>query len=121
MRLPIRTRHKAFQPLPWFARALSLLLIAACLLMGVIGVLLPVIPGVLFFFLAVLLCTRVSSRAHRLAHENPWYRRQLDNWHRSQQLPLLPRVKLAVLVAIRSLVDLLIAGGKILVGRRRMP
>lgn len=118
MSLPMRTRQKVFRPLPWLIRALSLMLIAACLVMGVIGVLLPVIPGVLFFFIAVLLCTRVSSRAFHLAHQNPWYRRQLDNWHRSNQLPVLTRVKLATLVAIRSLIDAVIGLGRMLAKRR---
>lgn len=121
MSLPSRTRYKTFQPLPLIVKAFSLILIAACLILGVIGVLLPVIPGVLFFFIAALLCTRVSSRAFHYAHRNAWYRRQLDSWHRSNQLPVFSRVKLATLVAIRSVVDVIIGAGKILGGKRRTP
>lgn len=121
MPLPNRSRHTSFQPLPWLGKALVLLLILVCLILGIIGVLLPVIPGVLFFFLAALLCTRVSRRAFHYAHQNGWYRRQLNSWHRSNQLPVLSRAKLAMLVAIRSLVDVVIGLGRLLAKRRKTP
>lgn len=115
------TRQKAYRPLPWMIKVLSLLLITICLILGVIGVLLPVIPGVLFFFIAALLCTRVSQRAHRYAHDNAWYRRQLDSWHRSSQLPMLARLKLAILLAIRSVADAVVGLSKMLARWRNTP
>lgn len=119
MHLP--TRYRDFRPLPWIAKVVSLLLIAVCLIMGVVGVLLPIIPGVLFFFIAALLCTRVSQRAYHYAHANAWYRRHLDSWHRSNRLPVLSRLKIAGLLAIRSVADAIVSLGKMLARWRQRP
>ena len=77
MHLP--TPH--FRPLPLYARVIALVLIAGFILVGILGLILPIIPGVLFLFLAALLLTRVSRRASTYAHNQPWFRKQIGRAH----------------------------------------
>ncbi|HLT62984.1 MAG TPA: DUF454 family protein [Pseudohongiella sp.] len=92
----------AFRPLslPW--KIVALVFIAAFLVIGVAGLILPIIPGVLFLFLAALLATRVSSRVARYAHNHPWFRQHLHHWHASGKLSMSERAKLALLLTARS-------------------
>ncbi len=94
----------AFTPMPLVWKILSLVLIAAFLVIGVAGLILPVIPGVLFLFLAALLATRVSRRAARFAHQQPWFHHHLRQWQASGHLSIGERVKLAALITIRTCV-----------------
>ena len=81
-----------------------LLLVGLLTLIGLVGLILPIIPGVLFLFLAALLLAKVSSRFDALLHKNEnmrtWHRR----WDTSNALPLLQRVKLSLLLVARSVV-----------------
>tara|TARA_B100000315_G_scaffold251279_1_gene285784 strand:- start:3067 stop:3339 length:273 start_codon:yes stop_codon:yes gene_type:complete len=65
-----------------------------CLLLAVIGFLIPVLPGFLFLIFAVVCFSAVSSRFARFLERHPaataWRRR----WHRGTHLPLRQRIKL---------------------------
>lgn len=93
-----------FRPLPLFYKIVSIVLIAGFLLIGLLGLVLPIIPGVLFLFLAVLLLTRVSRRAATYAHSQPWFHRNMHRWQASSGLSAGQRTKLALLLSIRTLV-----------------
>ena len=110
MQLPAQS----FRPMPWFARLLAMVAIVAFLVIGVLGLVLPVIPGVLFLFLAALLATRVSRRASDLAHRQPWFREQLRAWQSSDGLSTGHRLKLSFLVALRTLVSGIAKGARFL-------
>lgn len=101
MHLP--TPH--FSPLPLYAKVIALVVIAAFVLIGIIGLILPIIPGVLFLFLAALLLTRVSRRASAYAHNHPWFRRQLQSWRASAGLSWGQRARLSFWVAARTIVQ----------------
>lgn len=92
----------AFRPMPLVWKMISLVLIAAFLLIGLAGLILPVIPGVLFLFLAALLATRVSRRAAHFAHQQPWFHQHLHQWQASGHLAMSERVKLAFLLTLRT-------------------
>lgn len=93
-------------------------MIVACLIVGVLGLILPVIPGVLFLFLAALLLTRVSRRAFNLAHRQPWFREQLRTWQMSGGLSTGQRLRLSLLLTIRALADGITVGLRFI--RRRL-
>ena len=80
-------------------------MIVACLIVGVLGLILPVIPGVLFLFLAALLLTRVSRRAFNIAHRQPWFREQLRAWQLSGGMSVGQRLHLSLLLTLRALAD----------------
>lgn len=98
MRLPAHP----FRPMPLYARVIALVLIAGFLLLGLIGLILPIIPGLLFLFLAVLLLTRVSRRASNYAHSHPWFRRHLQWWRASHALSWPQRARLSLLLGARA-------------------
>ena len=93
-------------------------MIVACLIVGVLGLILPIIPGVLFLFLAALLLTRVSRRAFNVAHRQPWFREQLRTWQLSGGMSVGQRLRLSLLLTLRALVDGTIASLRFL--RRRL-
>tara|TARA_R100001039_G_C1847592_1_gene107692 strand:+ start:421 stop:771 length:351 start_codon:yes stop_codon:yes gene_type:complete len=94
-----------FSPLPLYAKVIALVVIAGFVLIGIIGLVLPIIPGVLFLFLAALLLTRVSRRASVYAHNHPWFRKQLQSWRASAGLSWGQRARLSFWVAAKALVQ----------------
>jgi len=79
--------------------------IGICLILGVIGLILPVIPGILFLFIGAVLLSKLSPRFAGLLKQNTWAQkwqrragsfRQMNNGH---------RLKLSFLMAAKSLVD----------------
>lgn len=101
MHLP--TPH--FSPLPLYAKVIALVVIVGFIFIGIIGLILPVIPGVLFLFLAALLLTRVSRRASAYAHNQPWFRKHLQSWRASAGLSWGQRARLSFWVAARAVVQ----------------
>lgn len=106
MRLPAYP----FRPMSLYARLIALVLIAGFLLLGLIGLILPIIPGLLFLFLAALLLTRVSRRASDYAHSQPWFRRHLQWWRSSHALSWPQRVHLSLLLGARAALNGIRAG-----------
>jgi len=70
------------------------MVIAGLLLLGLIGLVLPIIPGLLFLFLAVLLLTRISTRFNALASGQWWFRHLRRRWHKLNLRKVSDRVKL---------------------------
>lgn len=74
-------------------------------LIGLAGLILPIIPGILFLFLAALLLAKVSSRFDALLHKNGHMRNWRRHWNTSNSLPLSQRVKLSFLLVAKAIVD----------------
>lgn len=89
----------------WFTKTLVVIGAGVCLVLGVVGIILPVIPGLLFLALAAILIARVSRRAANYLDEHPGWRRQQRLWERSQHLAFHERVQLASLLTVRYVVD----------------
>lgn len=96
------------------ARPLSLpyklLLGAAAMILavaGVVGLLIPVLPGLLFLAGAAgclcLASRRCNAYLQRLLQRYPRHRETLGRWRAGSGLPLGQRVKLAGLLAARSI------------------
>lgn len=101
MHLP--TPH--FRPLPLYARVIALIVMLGFIALGLIGLILPVIPGVLFLFLAVLLATRLSRRVSQAAHANPWFRQHMHTWQTSAKLPLGRKLALSALLVVKGMLN----------------
>lgn len=82
-----------------------LVLVGLLTLVGLAGLILPIIPGILFLFLAALLLAKVSSRFESLLHRNANMRAWRRRWNTSNSLPLLQRVKLSFLLVARAVVN----------------
>lgn len=110
MHLP--TPH--FRPLPLYIKVITLVLIAVFVLIGLAGLILPIIPGVLFLFLAVLLATRVSRRVSAAAHRQPWFREHLYTWRASGGLSTTHKMKLSMLLAAKAVITGISAGYRLI-------
>ena len=63
--------------------------------LGLIGLLIPVLPGVLFLVLAVLCFSATSPRLQARMERHPAWRGWRLRWRQSRGLPVLRRLQLA--------------------------
>jgi uncharacterized membrane protein YbaN (DUF454 family) len=69
---------------------------------GVVGLLIPVIPGILFLLLAAACISLASDRVHQKFSSHPDYRRWRQRWDASAGLSPFNRAKLAFWLTIDS-------------------
>jgi len=91
--------------LPFFIKALLIFVVGLFVIIGLIGLILPIIPGILFLALAALLMSKVSSRfAFFLEHNDSWNKIR-RYWRSISFLSIAQQLKLTALVVARSVVD----------------
>ena len=90
---------------PMLFKGACLILVGLLTLIGLAGLILPIIPGILFLFLAALLLAKVSSRFDTLLHRNENMKTWRRRWDTTNTLPLLKRVKLSFLLVARAVVN----------------
>lgn len=86
-------------------KLIAALLIAAFLALGVIGLVLPIIPGLLFLGLAAALVARHVPAVDRRLRRNRKLRGYLDRSDTFFELGLRRRVQLCGLICIRGLLE----------------
>lgn len=91
--------------LPLIYKIGGVLLIGCCLILGVIGLIMPIIPGLVFLFLALFLLTKLSRRAAAYAESKPWFNYHLRHLKAASGLSLGARVKLGALIVARGTVQ----------------
>ena len=91
--------------MPMLFKGACIVLVGLLTLVGLAGLVLPIIPGILFLFLAALLLAKVSSRFDALLHKNENMRTWRRRWDTSNALPMLQRVKLSFLLVARAVVN----------------
>jgi len=87
------------------AKMLGLILFALFLGLGLIGLVLPIIPGILFLLLALYVLTRISRRFSSLANRNSWIRKSFRHLAHARTLPASDLVKLSFWVTVRGIVN----------------
>jgi uncharacterized membrane protein YbaN (DUF454 family) len=88
-------------------------IIVACLLFGLAGLILPLVPGLLFIAIAVFVATKLSPRFASMVRENETLRGYLDQADRIAGVPLPQKVQVIGLLLLKMLIDgvaLLVAG-----------
>ena len=68
----------------------------ALLVLGLIGLVIPVIPGVLLLIGAAFCASAASPRVREYLHRNPTMRRAHRRWRASEGLGIIDRLKLAL-------------------------
>ena len=87
--------------------------IVVCLLLGVAGLILPLIPGLLFLGVAAIVAAKFSPRFGETLRQNDTLRGYLDRTEGFSELPLDGKIKLAGLLLVKAMIDgvaLLVAG-----------
>jgi uncharacterized membrane protein YbaN (DUF454 family) len=79
--------------------------IVVCLLLGIAGLILPLIPGLLFLGLAAVVAAKVSPRFAEMLRQNETLRGYLDRTEGFGNLPLDQKVKLGGLLILKALID----------------
>lgn len=87
------------------AKLIAILIAAVCLALGIIGLVLPVIPGVLFLILAAALVARHSRRVGDRLRRHHGMRRALDHADGFLDSDAASKVKLALLYAAKAAVE----------------
>lgn len=91
--------------MPILFKGACMVLVGLLTLIGLVGLILPIIPGILFLFLAALLLARVSRRFDALLHRNENMRTWRRRWDTTNTLPIMKRVKLSCLLVARAVVN----------------
>jgi len=94
-----------FRPLPLAYRLLCVGLIVCFAIVGLIGLILPIIPGIVFLLLALYLLTRVSRRVANYMHRQPWYHQRMRDFSAASKLSWTGKIRLSLLVLARGVVD----------------
>lgn len=93
--------------MPLIYTILCILLISCFLLIGLLGLILPLIPGILFLLLAVLLLTRLSRRAKTRLYAQPWFNHQMRYLRTAAALPFRQKLSLGFLMLSRGVINAL--------------
>jgi uncharacterized membrane protein YbaN (DUF454 family) len=86
-------------------KAVLVLIIGLCLVLGVIGLILPVIPGILFLFIGAILLSKLSTRFASYLKQNTWAQKWQRRGDSFRKLNNGHRLKLSFLMAAKSVVD----------------
>ncbi|MFK7865503.1 MAG: DUF454 family protein [Pseudohongiellaceae bacterium] len=86
-------------------KAILITLTGICLVLGVIGLVLPIIPGILFLFLAACFLAKLSSRFANRFNQNRFARKWKNRGDAFKQLSAGERIKLSFLYTAKSIVD----------------
>lgn len=86
-------------------KLVAAVVIVVCLLLGFVGLVLPLIPGLLFLGLAALVAAKLSPRFAQTLRQNDTLRGYLDRTEGFGNLALDEKVKLAGLLFVKALID----------------
>ncbi len=81
------------------------LVILTCLALGAIGMVLPIVPGLLFLAIGALMAARHSRAIDRLLRKNPTVNAYLDDAHGLFELSLRNKIQYGGLLSVKLLID----------------
>jgi len=91
-------------PRHWLQRLLYGLAAAFCLLLGIVGLVLPIIPGIVFLAIAGVLLSKTSPRFARVFSKDK-FKASGRYLRASTSLPWLDRVRLGGWLAARGVIN----------------
>jgi uncharacterized membrane protein YbaN (DUF454 family) len=89
----------------WFSTLLALCLLLLCVAIGMVGLILPIIPGFLFLMLGALLAARLFPALERRLGRYTWFRNYLDKTRQFEGLTWRGKAQLTAWLVVRLLVD----------------
>ncbi len=109
--------HRADQhsrSISWYCRILLTVLALACVILGVIGLVIPIIPGVVFLLIAVLLLSRISPRLKRWVRRKPEMNRIHSRFQAMGRLHWGERLRLSFWMAMNGVLQGAVFTGSII-------
>ncbi|MFP6774124.1 MAG: YbaN family protein [Alphaproteobacteria bacterium] len=80
---------------PTLCRSMQLAMLAlglVCTALGIIGIILPVMPGTVFLLIAAWAFSRSSERLHLWLYNHPRFGRVIQDWHQYRAIPIRAKV-----------------------------
>jgi uncharacterized membrane protein YbaN (DUF454 family) len=107
----VESETRPFDSAP--AKVIACAVIVACLALGAIGLLLPLIPGLLFLAVAAVIAAKLSPAFNSTLRQNPTLAGYLDRTDGFLELPLGKKIQVGCLLCVKMLIDglaLLVSG-----------
>jgi uncharacterized membrane protein YbaN (DUF454 family) len=107
----MQTETPAFDTMT--TKLIACVVIAACVVLGGIGLILPIFPGLLFLVIAAAVAARLSPEFNRTLRRHPTLAGYLDKTDALTRLPLGKKIQVLLLLGVKMLVDgvaLLVSG-----------
>ena len=92
---------------------IAVAIIVACLALGAIGLILPIVPGLLFLLIAAVVAAKLSPGFERTLRQSETISSYLDKTEGLAGLPLGKKIQVVCLLCLKMLIDgvaLLVAG-----------
>jgi|TARA_B110000977_G_scaffold54661_1_gene74517 uncharacterized membrane protein YbaN (DUF454 family) len=86
-------------------KLIYLVIAVVCIMIGIVGLIIPVIPGVLFLVAAIFLMGKVSTRVKRWSDQQPLIQKIQHRLHRVQGASVLNQMKVVALMSLETLVS----------------
>jgi uncharacterized membrane protein YbaN (DUF454 family) len=99
----MQTDTPAFDNVP--TKLVAAGVIVVCLLLGFAGLILPLIPGLLFLGIAAVVAAKISPRFAEMLRQNDTLRGYLDRTEGFGGLPLDQKIKLGALLFLKAMID----------------
>lgn len=94
------------EPSPrWFSKLLALTILLLCVAVGMVGLILPIIPGFLFLLLACVLGAKMSPAVARRLGKYEWFRSYLDKTAQFSELSTRGKAQLLCWFVLKGVVD----------------
>lgn len=100
--MPTNTRYI---PAGMTGKVIYSLIAAVLILIGIAGLVVPVIPGILFLIGAVMVLSKVSSRVHHWSEGQVWMRGARIRMIQMQGLHPVAKVRFVLLLGVKSVVS----------------
>ncbi|HIG40768.1 MAG: DUF454 family protein [bacterium] len=100
-------------------RLVYLVVAVVCIMIGIVGLLVPIIPGVLFLVAAVYFLGKVSNRIRRWTAQHPVLSKIQSKFQRMNSIDVFDRVKVISLMSLEMLVTAIDQGFQVIKRARR--
>ena len=102
---PMIRPSSCHNPPHWFARLLALVFLLLCVAVGMVGLILPIIPGLLFLALALIIAASIFPPLERLVRRSPALAPYLDRVHGFHALDWREQLRFVCWLLVKLLVD----------------
>ena len=87
------------------AKLIACAVIVACLIVGVIGLILPIVPGLLFIAIAAVVAAKVFPAFGQMLRRNDTIGAYLNRADGLVELPLGKKIQVACLLCVKMFID----------------